>query len=54
MWSSRPCLEDSRAVAGEEDDLDKFVNSPYGNGLSQEMNTEIKQKELTNIKETIK
>ncbi len=39
--------------AGEEDDLDKFVNSPYGNGLSQEMNTEIKQKELTNIKETI-
>lgn len=38
---------------GGEDDLDKFVNSPYGNGLSPEMNQEIKQKELTNIKETI-
>lgn len=35
------------------DDLDKFIRAPYGNGLSPELNNEIRQKELTNIKETI-
>ena len=45
-------LED--APAGEEmDELDKFINAPYGNGLSPELNQEIKQKQLINIKETI-
>ena len=34
-------------------DLDKFIQAPYGNGLSPELNEEVKQKELTNIKETI-
>lgn len=39
---------------GEQlDDLDKFINAPYGNGLSPELNNEIRQKQLNNIKETI-
>ncbi len=37
----------------EQDELDKFINSPYGNGLSPQLNGEVKQKELNNIKETI-
>ncbi len=41
------------ADTGEQDALDKFINSPYGNGLSPELNGEVKQKELNNIKETI-
>lgn len=36
-----------------EDNLDKFVKSPYGNGLSPELNNELKQKQLQNIQETI-
>jgi tetratricopeptide (TPR) repeat protein len=39
--------------AEQQDDLDKFINAPYGNGLSPELNNEVKQKELNNIKETI-
>lgn len=38
---------------GEQSDLDKFINAPYGNGLSPELNGEVRQKELNNIKETI-
>lgn len=34
-------------------DLDKFINAPYGNGLSPELNVEIKQKQLENIQQTI-
>ena len=37
----------------ELSDLDKFIRAPYGNGLSPELNKEVKQKQLTNIKETI-
>lgn len=37
----------------QEDELDKFINAPYGNGLSPQLNKEIKQKELSNIKEKI-
>ncbi len=37
----------------EQDELDKFISSPYGNGLSPQLNGEVKQKELNNIKETI-
>lgn len=33
--------------------MDRFIKSPYGNGLSPELNQEVKQKELNNIKETI-
>ena len=45
--------EVSEEQADEEDALDRFINAPYGNGLSPELNKEIKQKELSNIKETI-
>lgn len=55
----RDCLTGGPACAppedstGEQDDLDKFIKSPYGNGLSPELNLEIKQKQLQNIQETI-
>ncbi len=55
----RDCLTDGPACHPEEkpaeemDELDKFINAPYGNGLSPELNQEIKQKQLINIKETI-
>lgn len=56
----RDCLTDGPAChpveekpAEEMDDLDRFINAPYGNGLSPELNQEIKQKQLINIKETI-
>ncbi len=54
----RDCLNDGPKchpeVKKEElTDLDKFINAPYGNGLSSELNKEVKQKELNNIKETI-
>lgn len=57
----RDCLTDGPAChpveekkpVEELDDLDKFIRAPYGNGLSPELNQEIKQKQLINIKETI-
>lgn len=54
----RDCLTDGPKCqapenAGEQDELDKFISAPYGNGLSPELNGEVKQKELNNIKETI-
>lgn len=56
----RDCLTDGPACQPEEetpveemDDLDKFINAPYGNGLSPELNQQVKQKQLINIKETI-
>jgi tetratricopeptide (TPR) repeat protein len=54
----RDCLTGGPAchpqVEEEElDDLDKFVRSPYGNGLSETLNNEVKQNQLKNIKETI-
>ena len=57
----RDCLTDGpackppEATAPKEElsDLDKFIRAPYGNGLSPELNREVKQKQLTNIKETI-
>ncbi|MBQ8635443.1 tetratricopeptide repeat protein, partial [bacterium] len=33
--------------------LDEFINSPYGNGFSDELNAEIRKKELENIHEDI-
>lgn len=47
------CHPEESSPKEEQDDLDKFINAPYGNGMSPELNKEIKQKELTNIKETI-
>ena len=54
----RDCLTGGPACHPEEPkeeltDLDRFINAPYGNGLSPELNQEVKQKQLTNIKETI-
>lgn len=53
----RDCLTDGPKCQsdadGEMDALDEFVKAPYGNGLSPELNGEVKQKELNNIKETI-
>ncbi len=55
----RDCLTDGPAckpveTAQEElSELDKFINAPYGNGLSPKLNQEVKQKQLINIKETI-
>ena len=56
----RDCLTGGPACAAPEspdasgqDDLDRFINSPYGNGLSPELNLEMKQKQLENIQETI-
>ena len=54
----RDCLTGGPAchpetVKEELDELDRFVRSPYGNGLSESLTKEIKQKELTNIRETI-
>ncbi len=33
--------------------LDSFINSPYGNGFSEELNQQVKQKQLQNIQKTI-
>ena len=56
----RDCLTDGPACQPEEeapveemDELDKFINAPYGNGFSPELNQQMKQKQLVNIKETI-
>lgn len=39
---------------GETDEaLDDFINSPYGNGFSEELNQEVKQQQLKNIQKTI-
>ncbi|MBE7709054.1 MAG: tetratricopeptide repeat protein [Cyanobacteria bacterium SIG32] len=57
----RDCLVDgptcapasSAAEAETSEELDEFVNAPYGNGFSDEINEEIRQKELDKIQETI-
>ncbi|MFI3299893.1 MAG: tetratricopeptide repeat protein [Candidatus Gastranaerophilales bacterium] len=55
----KDCLTNGPAcpVEGSEeessDPLDEFVNSPYGNGLSPELNLELKQKELGQIETLI-
>ena len=53
----RDCLTGGPACkssSGEEQtELDMFVNSPYGSGLSSQLEQEVKQKQLINIKETI-
>lgn len=37
----------------QDDKLDKFINAPYGNGLSPDLNKEYKQLQLRKIQETI-
>lgn len=41
------------ADGGDSDALDKFINSPYGNGFSADLNNQIDQKKLNKIQETI-
>src|SRR5574344_1710000 len=36
----------SGTTAAPQSDLDKFINAPYGNGLSPQVNQELQQKEL--------
>jgi len=43
----------SSSEGSEDASLDEFINAPYGNGFSDELNAEIRQKELDNIQETI-
>lgn len=37
----------------QDSELDKFIEAPYGNGLSPELNKEYKQLQLRKIKDTI-
>lgn len=37
-----------------EDELDRFINSPYGNGLSDELNQQMKEQQLRSIQNRIK
>ena len=45
------CHPEAQATKQEEqlDDLDKFIKAPYGNGLSPELNNEIRQLSLIHI-----
>lgn len=52
----RDCLVGGPACEGEEnvdENLKNFVESPYGNGLSDEINHNIKKQQLKQIKNTI-
>lgn len=39
--------------SGDQDDLDKFISAPYGNGFSEQVNTEWKKKQLKYIQNKI-
>ncbi|MCI1273435.1 MAG: tetratricopeptide repeat protein [Clostridiaceae bacterium] len=39
--------------AAPQSDLDKFINAPYGNGLSPEVNQQIKQQQLQRVQQEI-
>ena len=47
------CYEEENQVK-VEDDLDRFINSPYGNGLSDELNQQMKEQQLRSIQNRIK
>ena len=46
------CLPEGVSAEGQ-DELDKFVNSSYGDGLSKEAESEFKQKQLEKFKNTL-
>lgn len=51
-----PACKSPEAVKEQEEqltELDKFINAPYGNGLSPQLTEEVKQKQLINIQQTI-
>lgn len=45
------CVETT--VEGADEELDNFINSPYGNGFSNELNDQVKQQKLKDIQKTI-
>ena len=47
------CKEENANEVEETDELDEFINAPYGNGLSKKLNDEVKQKQLNNFRQTI-
>lgn len=48
------CNPQTENTEGESvDELDQFINAPYGNGLSPELDKELKEKQLENIKKQI-
>lgn len=53
----RDCLVGGPTCASDTENsdptLDSFVNSPYGNGFSEELNQQVKEKQLENIQKTI-
>lgn len=46
------CIDESEAKA-DDSPLDLFIKAPYGNGFSEELNEQFKQKQLENIQKTI-
>ena len=48
-----PACKPPEQQAEQMDELDKFINAPYGNGLSPELTEEVKQNQLKNIQQTI-
>ena len=53
----RDCLVNGPTCAPDTQNtdptLDSFINSPYGNGFSEELNQQVKQKQLEDIQKTI-
>ena len=48
------CHPEATAAEGEEEtDIDRLINAPYGNGLSPEVNMQMRQKELNSIQQQI-
>ena len=44
---------ETKAEGEKVDELDSFVNAPYGNGLSPQVNKEIRERQLQKIQNTI-
>ncbi len=52
----RDCLVGGPTCSEKQEeltDLDKFINSPYGNGFSEELNQQVKEQRLKDIQKTI-
>lgn len=45
------CVQDETSETDER--LEEFINSPYGNGFSEELNQQVKEQKLKNIQKTI-
>lgn len=45
------CVQDETTETDEG--LEEFINSPYGNGFSEELNQQVKEQKLKNIQKTI-